>query len=148
MIFQINKDDIDDQLLALFLEADPSRSAIEKYIEKGIIFVHKDDETLKAAAILTTNNDMFELVNIAVIREYRGQGLAKLLIASVKEHVRKLGGNTLFVGTGNSSLDQLALYQKCGFRLHSIVHDFFSEYEEIYENGIRCIDKVVLCASL
>ena len=44
---------------------------------------------------------------------------------------------------------ELALYQKCGFRLSGIVTDSFADYPEpIYENGIRCIDMVMLSAKL
>lgn len=54
--------------------------------------------------------------------------------------------DTLVVGTGNSSFDQLALYQKCGFRMKGIIEDYFIEhYEEpIFENGIQCRDMIRL----
>jgi hypothetical protein len=55
----------------------------------------------------------------------------------------------LWVGTGNSSLSQLALYQKCGFRIREIESGFFESYPEpIVENGIRCIDMVRLRVDL
>lgn len=45
------------------------------------------------------------------------------------------------VGTANSSISNIAFYQKAGYRLDSIQHDFFSNYKEpIFENGIQAID--------
>lgn len=55
------------------------------------------------------------------------------------------GAHALMIGTGNSSLAQLRLYQRLGFRIVSIVPDFFANYPEpIYENGILCRDMVRL----
>lgn len=56
------------------------------------------------------------------------------------------GFHTIEIGTGNSSIQRLALYQKCGFRMASIDHDFFLKHydEPIYENGIQCMDMVRL----
>jgi hypothetical protein len=48
--------------------------------------------------------------------------------------------------TGNAAIGQLALYQKCGFRIIGVDADHFvREYEEpIEENGIPCIDLIRL----
>ncbi|KHF37127.1 putative N-acetyltransferase YvbK [Paenibacillus sp. P1XP2] len=52
----------------------------------------------------------------------------------------------MIVRTGNSSLNQLGLYQKCGFRMVRIERDYFvNNYPEpIFENGIPCRDQIVL----
>ena len=100
-------------------------------------------------AVVVETAGIFELKNIAVLKEYQGQGIAKSIIGKVKQLAKESGVKTLEVGTGNSSLSQLALYQKCGFRMHSIESDFFDSYPEpIFENGIRCIDMVRLRAEL
>jgi len=71
------------------------------------------------------------------------------MIDEVKLLAKESGAKALEVGTGNSSLSQLVLYQKCGFRLHSIESDFFDSYPEpIFENGILCIDMVRLRVEL
>ena len=56
----------------------------------------------------------------------------------------------LIVKTGNSSLGPLALYQRCGFRLTSVKQNHFLENyaEPLYENGIRCVDQILLEYSL
>ena len=70
-------------------------------------------------------------------------------LSEIKVLAKKMGATELLVGTGNSSLSQLGLYQKCGFRMSYIKAGFFASYPEpIYENGIQCLDMVVLCAKL
>lgn len=59
---------------------------------------------------------------------------------------KKLNAKVLEVGTGNSSISQLAFYQKCGFRIVGVDKDFFKRHyeERIIENGIECIDMIRL----
>jgi ribosomal protein S18 acetylase RimI-like enzyme len=58
--------------------------------------------------------------------------------------------HTLEVGTGNSSIGQLALYQKCGFRITGIDYNYFIRHydEPIFENGIPCRDMIRLAIDL
>jgi hypothetical protein len=50
----------------------------------------------------------------------------------------------MIVGTTNSSIDNIAFYQKLGFRMAEIKRDFFKAYlTPIFENGIRALDKIV-----
>nr|MBP6562703.1 hypothetical protein [Neisseriaceae bacterium] len=53
---------------------------------------------------------------------------------------------TVFVGTANSSLNQLGFYQKAGFRLSHIVPNYFIDHypDPIIENGLRALDMVYL----
>ena len=62
------------------------------------------------------------------------------------EEAKRKGYKTIEVGTGNSSIGQLVLYQKCGFRISGIDIDFFVRHypEEIFENGIQCRDMIRL----
>lgn len=62
------------------------------------------------------------------------------------EQAKREGYQKIEIGTGNSSIHQLALYQKCGFRITGIDQDFFirNYEEEIYENGIQCRDMIRL----
>ena len=66
------------------------------------------------------------------------------------EVAKSKGFKTIEVGTGNSSIEQLALYQKCGFRITGVDLDFFIRHysEEIYENGIQCRDMIRLSKDL
>jgi len=141
--------DITDSMMSLLLIADPDEREVKKYLKGASILIAKDKGVLIGIAVLVTENDKFELINIAVEKSSQGKGVAKLLITDVMTLAKNMGAKQLFVGTGNSSLSQLALYQKCGFRMSYIKTDFFVSYPDpIYENGIQCLDMVVLCAKL
>lgn len=149
MIIETYNQPINAEILALLLTADPDVTRINEYLIGSTILLAKEQDTVVGVAVLQSTNKQYELINIAVSEPHQGQGIAKSLIKKVKETAKLLGAESLIVGTGNSSLSQLALYQKCGFRMHHIEQDFFKHYPEaIYENGIRCIDKLVLRASL
>lgn len=81
---------------------------------------------------------------------WQGKGIGKQLIRHAIAEAKAAGFHTVEIGTGNSSIQQLALYQKCGFRMTSIDHDFFLKHydEPIFENGIQCMDMVRLSLTL
>lgn len=135
-------------IMALLLDADPDKAAVLTYLKNADILVAKTETAIIGIAVLTHKDGLYELKNIAIHPDHQGKGIAKQLITEIKFLAKSKGASTLDVGTGNSSLGQLALYQKCGFRMHSIDKDFFVNYEPIFENGIRCIDMVRLRATL
>ena len=101
--------------------------------------------------VLTDHGDgLLELKNIAVSEHLQGQGVGKRLLSHAVETARKQGATTLEVGTGNSSLDQLAFYEKAGFRRVRVDEGFFlRNYDEpIYENGLQCTDMIFLSQAL
>ncbi|NNP75049.1 GNAT family acetyltransferase [Acinetobacter sp. Ac_3412] len=134
------------QLKALLLEADPSWQQVLTYLLQSNLFVMLNDQAqIIAQLCLLRTADQAEIKNLAVDSRYQKQGFAKALIQFAIENTRDQNIQTLWVKTGNSSLDQLALYQKCGFRLSHIERDVFRDYPEpIYENGIACLDQIVL----
>ncbi len=136
---------IDDSLLQLLLLADPSEKAIRKYLAEGECFVSVDGSRIIGTYVLMPrSNNAMELINIAVIGKEQGKGLGKLLLKHAIKEARRSGAKRLFVGTGNSSLGQLAFYQKAGFRMTKIIKGYFLKgYDKpIFENGIQCVDMV------
>lgn len=91
-----------------------------------------------------------ELVNVAVDEKYQGRGIGKQLVMHAIHQARRLSYQTIEVGTGNTGIGQLALYQKCGFRITGIDKDFFIRHypEKIYENGIQVMDMIRLSQEL
>ncbi|APC41244.1 GNAT family N-acetyltransferase [Clostridium estertheticum] len=135
----------------LLLLADPSMDIINDYVYRGDCYVAYINNNIVAAyIILRTRPLTLELVNIAVSEAYQGKGIGKRLIFSAIDMARGEGARVLEGGTGNSSLYQLALYQKCGFRIVGIDRDFFKKHykEIIIENGIECIDMIRLSLNL
>ncbi|MFE8699514.1 GNAT family N-acetyltransferase [Cytobacillus sp. FJAT-54145] len=141
----------DDPPYHLLLDADPSKSLVDSYLERGHCYVCTlDDKMVGVYVLLPTRPKTIEIVNIAVDPSYQGKGIGKLLVHDAIEKGSELGFTTIEIGTGNSSLSQLGLYQKCGFRIIGIDRDYFIRHyeDEIFENGIQCTDMVRLARYL
>ncbi len=136
--------DIPFRLLEL---ADPSRIQIDEYLKTGTCYVAKTNSKIVGVIVLDRiDSTSIEIKNIAVDESEQGKGFGKALLMHSELVSRQLGFKKIVIGTGNSSFNQLALYQKVGFEMCKIERDFFlSNYAEpIFENGIRCKHKVIL----
>lgn len=136
--------DIPFDLLEL---ADPSRIKINEYLKTGTCYVAKIDSKIVGVLVLNQiDATSIEVKNIAVDESEQGKGFGKALLRYSELVSRELGFNKLVIGTGNSSFDQLAFYQKEGFEMCKIKKDFFlTNYTEpIFENGIQCKHMVIL----
>jgi ribosomal protein S18 acetylase RimI-like enzyme len=137
----------EDLPLELLLEADPSEELVRDYAIKGMCFVaERDGRIMGVFVLLAISKTKAEIKNIAISVSERGKGYGKKLLMHALAEAGRLGFEVVEIGTGNSSLAQLALYQKCGFRMTSIDRDFFIRHypEPIFENGIWCRDMVRL----
>ncbi|PZG32255.1 N-acetyltransferase [Listeria ivanovii] len=134
--------------LELLLEADPSETQITQYLDKSTVFELKDDEkTMGVVCLLPINNHQIEIMNIAVLESIRNKGLGKKLLEKAFDFANSYHFTEVIVKTGNSSINQLAFYQKNGFRIQKIVPNYFSEQypnQAIIENGIPCLDQIIL----
>lgn len=136
---------------SLLLLADPSKKIIEKYIYDSDVYVSSiNKEVVGVYVLINLSPDTVELKNIAVDEKYQGQGIGKQLVLDAISKAKRKSAKRIEVGTGNSSFSQLALYQKCGFRIIGVEKNFFTKHykEEIIENGIKCIDMIRLAIEL
>ncbi|WP_396022389.1 MULTISPECIES: GNAT family N-acetyltransferase [Bacillus] len=141
----------DQALYDLLLLADPSKEIVDEYIARGECYTaYISGELAGVYVIITTRPQTVEIVNIAVKETMQKQGIGKLLIRDAIEKAKHMRARVIEIGTGNSSIHQLSLYQKCGFRMQAIDHDFFIRHydEDIFENGIQCRDMVRLYLDL
>lgn len=132
--------------------ADPSDKAVKDYLDRGICYVayNEEKQIIGVYVLLQTRPFTIELVNVAVDKEYQGQGYGKKLVAHAIEEARDMGFDVLEVGTGNAGIKQLSLYQKAGFSISSIDFDFFRKHypEPIWEDGIECRHMIRLSMDL
>ncbi|CAH1215252.1 putative N-acetyltransferase YvbK [Paenibacillus plantiphilus] len=131
----------------LLLLADPEIEVVKSYIDRSLCFVMEREQgqpMIGVYALLPTRPQTIELVNIAVAEHEQGKGYGRQLTLHAIVTAASLGYKTIEVGTGNSSLLQLGLYQKCGFRIVGVDRDFFPRHyvEPIYEDGIPCRDMI------
>jgi len=112
---RVSKDNVPKSLLLL---ADPSERQIATYIQRGMVYVAKvEGKVVGVYVLLETRPKTMEIMNIAVVEHLQGKGIGKQLLSHAVETAKGYGMSKLEVGTGNSSVSQLALYQKCGFRI-------------------------------
>lgn len=130
--------------LALLLLADEQENMIDRYLDKGRMYV-LDDNGIKCECVVTDEGGgVLEIKNIATVPKYQRKGYAKALIDFIVEKYRGQYA-VLQVGTGDGPLTIL-FYEKCGFVLSHTVPNFFTDHYDhpIYECGIRLVDMVYL----
>ncbi len=132
------------QYLSFLLLADEQEDMIDRYLERGTMYV-LDDDGVKAECVVTDEgNGTLELKNIAVKPDVQGQGYGKTLVDYI---IRTYKGQyaVLQVGTGDSPAT-IPFYESCGFRRHHLVKNFFTDHYDhpIYECGVQLVDMVYL----
>lgn len=101
------------------------------------------DEPVGAAVVRWDDREPSEILYIAVSAGCRGTGVGRRIIAAVLAELPDHGPR-LLVGTANSALDNIAFYQKCGFRMHAVKRDYFDYIQPpLRENGIVMRDMIV-----
>ena len=130
--------------LDLLLLADEQEDMVDRYLERGTMYVLEDDG-VKAECVVTDEGDrILELKNIAVEPADQGKGYGKALIDFLIETYA--GQYTVLqVGTGDSP-STIPFYEVCGFRRHHLVKNFFTDHYDhpIYECGVQLVDMVYL----
>ncbi|WP_417503459.1 GNAT family N-acetyltransferase [Marinomonas gallaica] len=136
--------------LDLLHEADPSEANIASYLSDSWCFAVVDNGQVIAACIVKAqSNSLAEIFNVSVSPERQGQGIGSKLLKFVLSQLPSKGINRVELGTGTFGY-QLTYYQRLGFRVDSIVKNFFllNYPEPIYENGIQHKDMLRLYAQL
>ncbi len=123
--------------LSLLLLGDEQESMIDRYLERGEMFVmqNRTATPLAVAVVTDEGNGILELKNLAVHSLYQRKGYGREMIAYVCEHYKN-GFHTLLAGTGDS-MQTMSFYKNCGFDYSHTVSDFFTKnYDHpIVENG-------------
>lgn len=136
------------QYLDLLLLADEQEDMIDRYLDKGRMYV-LDDNGIKCECVITDEgNGVLEIKNIATVSEHQGKGYAKALIDFVVKKYKEQY-TVLQVGTGDSPLT-IPFYEKCGFvRSHSMPNFFTDNYDHpIFECCVQLVDMVYLQRAL
>ncbi len=131
------------EYMDLLLLADEQEDMIDKYLEKGEMFV-LDDNGIKAECVITKEADgIYELKNIAVLPDCWRRGYGKSLIEFGFAHYSDC--NVMYVGTGDCH-SILSFYNTCGFtESHRVKNFFIDNYDHpMFEDGIQLVDMVYL----
>jgi ribosomal protein S18 acetylase RimI-like enzyme len=132
--------------IELLLLADPSEDKIHSYLSGSKCFIASSGAVVVGACVVQPRGtDTHELMSIAVHPAHQKSGYGTALLKWVIDYFRVSGARQLEVGTGTFGY-QLAFYQRHGFRVTSIDHDFFVKNypEPIFEDGIQLFDMLRL----
>ena len=137
------------RFLDLLLLADEQESMIDRYLERGEMFVARDDGQVVAECVVTDEADRIgEIKNLAVPLQYQRKGYGRQMLEFLEAHYRDRY-RTLLVGTGDVPRT-LRFYERCGYvRSHSIPGFFTDHYDHpLIEDGRQLVDMVYLKKSL
>ena len=132
--------------LEVLLLADPSESNIHAYLKDATCFgAFLGNELVGACVTNLNHDDDVELFNIVSLTHMQGQGVGTQLLAFVIGELKDRRVAKLVLGTGSFG-HQLTFYQRLGYRVESVVKNFFIDHydEPIYENGLQHYDMLRL----
>lgn len=132
------------QYLSLLLLADEQEDMIDRYLEKGTMYVLIDGGVKSECVVTNEGNGILEIKNLATEAASQKQGYGKAMIEFIAQRY-KGAYSVLQVGTGESPLT-IPFYEKCGFiRSHTVKNFFTDNYDHpIYECGIQLVDMIYL----
>jgi ribosomal protein S18 acetylase RimI-like enzyme len=128
----------------LLLEADESESALRAYLNDGdLLELIANGQSTGVVLLAFSEPAAVEIKNIAIKREYRGQGLGRAAITCIAARATARGADRLLVGTADSSSGTIAFYRACGFRDAGRIKGFFDTYTDpVIEEGVQAHDMV------
>ena len=130
--------------LELLLLADEQESMIDRYLDRGTMYVLEDDGVKAECVVTDEGNGILEIKNLAVVPDWHRQGYGRHMIRFLEETYRSRYG-ILKVGTGDSPLT-VPFYEACGFVKSYVVPGFFTEHYDhpVYESGKQLVDMIYL----
>lgn len=131
------------EYMDLLLLADEQESMIDKYLERGEMFVLDDNSVLAECVVTKEAGGVYEIKNIAVKPDSQRKGYGKTLIDFVFNHYTDC--KIMLVGTGDTP-STIDFYRKCGFTPSHRIKNFFTDNynHPMFEDGIQLIDMVYL----
>jgi ribosomal protein S18 acetylase RimI-like enzyme len=137
--------DVED-LVALLHDAEEDDERIRAALNHRAFHTYTgwlDGQLVGAAVVQWRPGRHSEIVYIAVEEDKRGSGYGRQILEHVKAELPR-HGRRLLVGTASSSIDNIAFYQRCGFRITAVKRDHFAYIDpEVTEFNIPVRDMIV-----
>ena len=133
----------------LLLLADESRDMIDRYLDRGEMYILEDEGIVKGECLVTDEGGgILEIKNIAVLPRYSLKGYGRAMIDYLSSAYRG-SFSILQAGTGDSPLT-IPFYEKCGFTRSHIIKNFFVEnYDHpVFECGMQLVDMIIMRKSI
>lgn len=139
------------RILELLLLADDSEQEVRSYMFRGRLFLLQETSTARVIGqllLLCEHKGCAEIRNVSITTEQQHRGLGRCLVRNVLSRLRTEGTMCVRVGTSTADVENIAFYQKIGFRCLSIERNAFTSRRgypaDLRSNGIRVIDKIWL----
>ena len=135
--------------LDLLLLADEQEDMIDRYLERGEMFVLRAEGVARTVCVVTAEGEgIYEIKNLATHPAWQRRGYGRAMIDYVCRRYRG-AGRVLLVGTGDSPLT-LPFYQRCGFVFSHRLPGFYTEHyrKPIFEGGRQLVDMIYLVKSI
>ena len=141
-IFEVKADK--KQYLPLLLLADEQEDMIDRYLERGTMYVLEEAGVKGECVVTDEGSGVLELKSIATDPACHGMGYGRALIEFIAARYKD-AYSVLLVGTGDSPLT-VPFYEKCGFVRSHWVKNFFKDHYDhpIYECGVQLVDMIYL----
>ena len=132
------------QYMELLFLADEREDMIDKYINRGTMYILEDNGVKAECVVTDEGNGILEIKNIATNPKFQGRGDGKSRIDFVANKYKNKF-SILQVGTGDSPAT-IGFYIKCGFSHSHIIKNFFTDNynRPIYEEGVKLVDMIYL----
>ena len=131
------------EYMELLLLADEQEDMIDRYLERGDMFVLEDGGLLAECVVTREGDGVYELKNIAVAPDCQRKGYGKQLIEFAFSYYGDC--ERMLVGTGDVP-SSLGFYHSCGFTESHRVKNFFTDHYDhpMFEDGKQLVDMVYL----
>lgn len=131
------------EYMELLLLADEQEDMIDRYLERGDMFVLEDGGVLAECVVTREGDGVYELKNIAVAPDCQRRGYGKQLIEFAFSYYGDC--ERMLVGTGDVP-SSLGFYHSCGFTESHRVKNFFMDHYDhpMFEDGKQLVDMVYL----
>jgi GNAT superfamily N-acetyltransferase len=133
-------------LIPMLLQAEESERALRWGLKNLVDAIYRADAdgVLVGAATMQWRGEPCEIMELAVAPDRHRQGIGRQIVGWLIQEARRRGKTAMLVGTANSSIGNIAFYQKTGFRMDHVRKDYFRYYREPhYEDGIQIRDMLV-----
>jgi putative acetyltransferase len=110
-------DELENELAPYYPHESRHGYSVEQLIKQNVAFfvARQDGIPAGCGGVQCFDGEYGEVKRMYVRLQFRGQGLAKLLLERLAEHARENGISILRLETGIHQKDAIALYEKWGF---------------------------------
>lgn len=136
--FQNLTSELDDELCRIY---NTNKEDYKEYNRitglSTVVLAYENDVAIACGCFKHVDEERIELKRMFVAPEFRGKGIASIMVAELEKWGKELGYGTIILETGKGQPEAIALYRKLGYI--DIPH--FGEFPE--ESRSVCLGKQI-----